>query len=228
MRSMRRIWPVIGGLGGLLAIVGLVVAVSQLLQAESTRRSQDATQATMVAIMNAQLGVQREMATLQASEVRVGPTATAIAGRVVELKATQEALEASRRRVEPTITAAARVSDKASSSSSPMRSSSQLPGISAELLEFKKFENTITVKLRFTNSGEKDQDLWSTGGSYLLDEATHARYIPTEQSEPGTITLPAGGKLEVWAKYPFRQDDKPEYLTVVLPYGILFEHVKMP
>ena len=115
------------------------------------------------------------------------------------------------------------------SSSPAMRVSSQVPGVSAELIEFSRFENTITVKLRFNNSGEEYQNLHaSTRYSYLLDELTHQKYVMFAESNPSEARVPAGGSLQVWAKYALPAGEKPQYVTAVFNYGILFEHIKVP
>ncbi len=227
---VRRVWLLIGGLGGLIAIIGIAIGLSQILQAESTRRSGDRAQATVVAIMSAQLNVQQEIATLQAVSIKAGPTATIVAAKVAELQATNEALDADRLQAEKAATAAARrggvVANGAATTG--MKVASQVAGVSVELLEFGRFENTVTVKLRCTNSGEGDAHVSFTDGSYLLDEATQTKYPVTEQSNgwPG-FTIAAGNSLDVWAKYPLSGEVRPQYLTVVLQSGVLFEHVKL-
>lgn len=105
--SMKRVWVAVGGLVGLIAIISLVVAIGQLSQARSASRSQDTAQATVIAVLDALLRIQREMATAQTSNVESGPTATAVAEKLTQLRSTQEALEAERQRLEPTLTAIA-------------------------------------------------------------------------------------------------------------------------
>lgn len=97
----------IGGFSSLLAIIGTVVAVLAFRQQVADSISSDQSQATLVAIMNAQLEVQREIATVQSEPVRVGPSATSLAERQSQLFATQEALVQLRSQVEATATAVA-------------------------------------------------------------------------------------------------------------------------
>ncbi len=118
----------------------------------------------------------------------------------------------------------------ATSTSTLMRSSSQIPGVSAELIEFSRFERTITVKVRFINSGEENQKLnpaYSWDDSYLLNEATANQFMWTARSN-GTVTVPAGGNVEFWTKYTLPEGEKPQYLTLVFRHGILFEHIEVP
>jgi hypothetical protein len=100
-----RIWTTIGGFTGLLAIVSIVIAYLQLRQADKASLSSDFTQASVIAIINEQLAVQREIATAQANPVQSGPTATIVAERIAQLVSTQEALEIARRQIEATQTA---------------------------------------------------------------------------------------------------------------------------
>ena len=119
----------------------------------------------------------------------------------------------------------------ATSTSTLMRSSSQIPGVSAELIEFSRFERTITVKVRFINSGEENQEFdfryQHFGDSYLLDEATNNRFTWTARSN-ADVTVPAGGNVEFWTKYTLPEGEKPQYLTLVFGHGILFEHIEVP
>lgn len=101
----KRAWTAIGGLAGLLTIIGLIIAYLQLNQAERASDSSDTTQATVLAIMNQQLAVQREIATAQAIPAQTGSTATVISERIAQLTGTQEALEVARTHLETTQTA---------------------------------------------------------------------------------------------------------------------------
>ena len=225
----RRAWLRIGGLAGFVALLGLIVAFSGLIGDFVAQRSGDAAQATMIAIMDMQLDVQSELATFQASEAGTGPTATAIAQRVEQLMSTREALDALRLKIEPTLTHVVPAATGAPPPELPVeRVSSQVPGITAELTEFSRFENMATVKVRYTNSGESSPRVWAITGSYLLDEATQKQYRLADQSNTGMVTVPPGGKLEVWGKYELSEEDRPRYLTVILQHGILFEHLKVP
>ncbi len=106
-RGLTGLGAAIGGFSGLLAIIGTVVALLAFRQQLADSTSSDQSQATLVAIMNAQLEVQREIATVQSEPVRVGPSATSLAERQAQLFATQEALVALRSQVEATATAGA-------------------------------------------------------------------------------------------------------------------------
>lgn len=217
---------------------------------------QSAAQVRVIAIADDQLEVQREIATAVAGDIRQGPTATAAAQRVAQLVGTQAALEQEKHKLEATLTAIAtraiiattpsppltlgeerrrgevspvapQAFDSTTPSSPLMQASSQVPGVSAELIEFSRFENMITVKLRFVNSSEEDKLLVVTGNSYLLDEATNKTYWAPRQSNSGGVSVGAGSSREVWAKYVLSEKENPQFLTLVIGYGILFEHIEV-
>ncbi|OGO06543.1 MAG: hypothetical protein A2Y73_03225 [Chloroflexi bacterium RBG_13_56_8] len=245
----RRHFGTLAFAGFVVAIIGLVMDVGKDVREKRAMESENVAQATAIAIDHSQLQVQemqlqvqRTMAALVA-ESRGGPTATAIAQQashsMAQLVSTLEALEGERHKIEPTLTAAAlRVAALKMPSVSPssslaarlslMREESQIPGLSAELTEFSKFENMVTIKLRFINSTDAAIRFWVTGNSYLLDEAAHKRYGVTEQSNAGPEEVPAGGTLEVWAKYALSEGENSQYLTVVVDKGLLFEHLEVP
>ena len=122
---------------------------------------------------------------------------------------------------------------KPTAGSPSRRVSSQIAGVSAELLGFSRFENTLTLKLRYVNTGKEDKKNFTPSlihgyeGSYLLDEATGKRYKGTAHASR-YITIPAGSSVEFWTKYLLPEGDKPRYLTAVLNGGILLEHLKVP
>jgi hypothetical protein len=228
VRVPKRWWLWIGGLAGLVGILSLLVAGWDSIHNYIALKSADAAQATMIAIMDAQLEVQTTLAAYQASDVESGPTATAISESITQLMSTREALETLRARIEPTLTAVASVAvDTPVPDISGEQVLSQVPGVSAELIEFSRFQNMVTAKVRFTNAGDEDQRVRPTDNSYLLDEATQKQYRVTEQSNPTTEWVPAGGSMDVWAKYGLPQEDQPQYLTVILNHGILFEHLEV-
>ena len=108
---------------------------------------------------------------------------------------------------------------------------SQIPGVTAELIEFSRFQNTITLKVRLTNSGANTPDgLCAILGDHLLDEATGKTYSMSDQiytSYCGLRTIAANSSVDLWAKYSIPTEDHPQYLTAVLGYGILFEHLTL-
>jgi len=225
-QSRHRAWVVVGGLAGLIAIVGVLIAVVSLLQDRATIVSQDAAQATMIEIGEQQLAVQKEIATFQASDVRPGPTATAIAERVMQLMNTQKALEAESRRIESTLAAfASRSAISVNANPTPECVATQVSGVCAELVELSQCENTVTANVRYVNSGEVDQSLWVTRGSYLLDETTSETYQVMDQSNSLTASVPAHDSLDVWAKYRLPEGIRPQQLTAVFRQGLLFEHI---
>ena len=126
---------------------------------------------------------------------------------------------------------------KPTSAPPAIRVSSQVPGINAELVEFSRFGNTVTLKLRFVNAGTEDQKFSPARNlkisyeerisSYLLDEATGKRYTGTDRSNEYVSVL-AGGSLEFWIKYVLPEGANPRYLTAVLNHGILLEHLEVP
>ena len=89
----------------LIGGVGTIVATMSFVQDFINYKSNDAVQATAIAISARQLEVLKEIATAQAETVQSGPTATAIAQRVTLLVGTQEALETQKRQVMTTLTA---------------------------------------------------------------------------------------------------------------------------
>ncbi len=105
-------------------------------------------------------------------------------------------------------------------------SSTQIPGVAAQLVDFSRFQNTITVKVRLINSTANalPQFYSPTIGSHLLDEATHTEYQVTDQSNQ-SVVVPANGSIEIWGKYDVSPNDKPQYLSVALGSGILFERI---
>jgi formylglycine-generating enzyme required for sulfatase activity len=102
--ATSRVWEYIGRFAGLLAILGLIVAVlvawAQLRQAELAGRASDAAQATVVALLSSQLAVQQEIATIQAIDAGSGITATFAQQRLEQLIGTQDALKAAAIRAE--------------------------------------------------------------------------------------------------------------------------------
>ena len=109
------------------------------------------------------------------------------------------------------------------SSSTVRHVTSNIPNVSVELVEFSRFENTLTLKVRFINAGEENAIGDPSYGSYLLDEATGKKYPYTTSAGHG-IT-PAGGSVEYWVKYTMPEGERPKYLTAVLN-GVLLEHLE--
>ena len=227
VRLTKRCWFLVGGLTGLVAILSLLVASWDSIQNYIAQRSADAAQATMIAIMDAQLDVQTTLAAYQAADAESGPTATAISMGIAQLISTREALETLSAKVEPTLTAVASTArDTPVPDTSHKQVASQVPGVGAELVDFSRFQNVVTAKVRFTNSGDEDQRIWPTADSYLLDEATLKKYRVAEESNYSG-DVPAGGSIDVWAKYGLPEEDQPQYLTLILNHGILFEHLEV-
>jgi hypothetical protein len=90
-RFAKSTWVTIGGVAGLVAIIGLIVAVLQLVQNGIVVKAQSIDQATQKALAEEQLDLYKSLATLQAEDERTGPTATAAAQREAELLSTIEA-----------------------------------------------------------------------------------------------------------------------------------------
>jgi hypothetical protein len=111
-------------------------------------------------------------------------------------------------------------------SSSLTESTTQVSGVTAQLIDFSRFQNTITVKVRLINSAANDSpEFYSpTLDSHLIDETTHSEYQVTDQSNKWVV-VPANGRLEIWGKYDLSPDDQPQYLSIALGSGILFEHI---
>ena len=227
-QSPRRVWLAIGGLAGLAAIATLCAPLLQLFglsQDTASSAAQDAAQATLIAIGREQLDVQRQIATFQASDAITGPTATANAEQIVRLVSTGQALEAERQLLEATLSAIPTQPAPAPNASVTTRVPSQVQDVDVELVELTRFQNTITARFRFINSGAQAQIMRLTFTSYLLDEATQRTYAVNFESNSGSTAVPANDTIEAWAKYEISPDDHPQYLTVVLPNGVSFDHI---
>ena len=106
---------------------------------------------------------------------------------------------------------------------------SNIPNVRVELIEFSRFENTITLKLRYINAGEEDQSRDLGWGSYLMDEITGKRFEKTATSSQGyQVIVSAGGSIDYWVKYTLPEGEMPKYLTAVLYHGVLLEHLAVP
>ena len=118
--------------------------------------------------------------------------------------------------------------EKSVSGTGARRVASSLPNVSVELLEFSRFENTLTLKLQFMNAGEKGQSGHPGYGSYLLDEKTGEKYKNTVYSWQGSnVIIPADGSLYYWVKFTLPDGEWPKHLTAVLN-GVLLEHLEVP
>jgi hypothetical protein len=91
-KSKKSIWQRIGEFAGLVAIIGVLVTLVQLSQSIGDSRSQASSQSTQIALLQEQLGIQQEIATLQVGASGAGPISTAIAQRIIELESTRIAL----------------------------------------------------------------------------------------------------------------------------------------
>lgn len=111
---MKNILVKIGGLAGLVAIIGLLIAALQLWQSVADSREQSQALATMLAsqananatavyILEQQLKVQGDIATLQAGNANQNPTI--VAQQIQELESTAVALETTKKALEATATA---------------------------------------------------------------------------------------------------------------------------
>jgi hypothetical protein len=99
---LKRKWIKIGGfLVGLATIVATIVAVAELRHVVKESKSNASDSATRIAILDKQLDVQREAATLQAQAFSAssGPTETAIAEKKAQLDSTAEALNREKREI---------------------------------------------------------------------------------------------------------------------------------
>jgi hypothetical protein len=114
--NMKNILLKIGGFAGLVAIAGLIIAAMQLRQSVLDSKeqsqalgtmlaSQELANATTVFILEQQLKVQSDIATLQAGNVNENPTV--VAQQIQQLQGTAIALEATKKAAEATSTARA-------------------------------------------------------------------------------------------------------------------------
>jgi regulation of enolase protein 1 (concanavalin A-like superfamily) len=90
---LKRFLLIVGGVAGLVAIMALIFTIAQFLQDSANSKSQDSANATVVSYLDQQLKVQQGIATLQASSIKTGPTATLVAHDLNELQITKSALE---------------------------------------------------------------------------------------------------------------------------------------
>jgi tetratricopeptide (TPR) repeat protein len=105
---------------------------------------------------------------------------------------------------------------------------SQIPGVTARLIEFSRFQNTITLKMRLINSNAKDvTGLYQIANGHLLDETTGKTYETNDGSNREFVNMAPNSNIEVWVKYPVPAEDNPQYLTAVFGYGVIFEHLTL-
>lgn len=106
-------------------------------------------------------------------------------------------------------------------------SSTQTPGLQAQLIEFTRYQNTITAKIRLINSSTKDINLGisPTHDTHLLEEATHKQYKLVDESNFINVAVQANSNVEVWAKYAVPAEDKFQSLSVNLGDGIVFDRI---
>lgn len=227
----------IGGIAGLVTIVGLIFQLLSYQQDLDAREADDISQATLIAILHAQLEVQEAIATSQVKAANVSePEAAMAAATIAALSATQAALQAQQAAAEATLTALPQIRTNPEtivqvipgSASSSAAVESQIDGVSAELHELSLFQNTITAKIRFSNSGTGEQTLALTANSYLFDNANQRKHLVTDESNSGPFqTLPANSTLDVWGKYALPEGEVPQYVDLVLPNGVIFEHLEV-
>lgn len=98
--TLAKIGAVTVGIAGILA---LVVNLLQFQQAEQVSTEQDAAQATLIKILEEQLALQRQLATLEAEQSNTGPTDSAFALRATEIEATARHLATLQSQAEATI-----------------------------------------------------------------------------------------------------------------------------
>lgn len=97
-------WTKVGTiLVGVAGVLALVVGVLQLAQSLGASSSQDQAQATLVVILERQLAVQSEIATLQASKSNIGSVATVDNQRARDLESTIVALVTLQSNLEATL-----------------------------------------------------------------------------------------------------------------------------
>lgn len=91
-----------------------------------------------------------------------------------------------------------------------------LPGVVAEVTEFKRKGNTLTAKVRFRNTGTADVDVdFSYAATYLLDAEAAKKYevlkdekgyyiaaLYSSTKDRYWVDLPPGASLTAWMKFP--------------------------
>jgi hypothetical protein len=95
-------WRFIGEFLGVLAIITFIATLIGIRQSNQASNAQDSAQATQITLLQEQLNVQREIATLQAGSSGIGPTSTIIAQRILELESTRAALATAEAKVRQT------------------------------------------------------------------------------------------------------------------------------
>lgn len=215
--------------GILLAILGILIGSSldlvALRRTQEDARAGSLVNATSVALEVTENAILGEIVTIQAGAAAEGPQATADAERVTALAGTLEALRAEQARVAVNLTAIA--SGAATPPPVAPAMNTQKPGVRAELLELSRFQNAITARVRYTNTGDARQSVFSTVDSSLLDEETNVSYDMSHQSNPGGIILEPDESLEVWATYTISTPETPRRLTLILNDGVRFGQVEV-
>jgi hypothetical protein len=83
-------------LGGIVAVLTLMVAGAALLNDRYTANQTNIANATALAIHNSEVRILSEIATTESQNPRIGPTATAVAARIGQLESTLAALTGDR------------------------------------------------------------------------------------------------------------------------------------
>jgi hypothetical protein len=113
------------------------------------------------------------------------------------------------------------------------------PGVNAELVECRRKDGVLTIRLRLRNTGDKPQRVtlingrdyekyYVTAGTkkYFVLRDTEKTPLAVASDSSGILapTIPQGGAYNFWAKYPAPPADvkKVNYIT---PLGVPFEDV---
>jgi hypothetical protein len=112
------------------------------------------------------------------------------------------------------------------------------PGITAELIECKRKDGVLTIRIRLRNTSDKDQFIqlvnssnydpyYFTAGTkkyFILRDAEKAPLAPYKGGGDYSVTVKKGASYTWWAKYPAPPADvkKINYFT---PFGSPFDDV---
>ena len=115
-------------------------------------------------------------------------------------------------------------------------------GIEVDLTSLKVKNEIITLRFKFRNEGEDEQEVsFYFKDCYIMDEVNEKKYYPLQDSDGFFIAGPSAGehkggyfefKIEpskskgLWLKFP-QPTDNPETITISIPGVFPFEEVEL-
>jgi len=115
----------------------------------------------------------------------------------------------------------------------------ELPGLRVELQELKRTAgDTLTLKLVFANTGQKDvvldafgaQEVYSIGGIHLIDIEGKKKYFVASDADGKCLCsrdlgrVNPGARVSLWAKFPAPPADVQK-ISVVVPHFAPIEEI---